>query len=60
MLVAVKILKPLEMKALLALGAELHLSQYGGWNQLQNQSAYQKIRVAKNKCLSLCKNCGIS
>ena len=48
------------MKALLALGAELHLSQYGGWNQLQNQSAYQKIHVAKNKCLSLCKNCGIS
>lgn len=48
------------MKALLGLGAELHLSQYGGWNQLQNQSAYQKIRVAKNKCLFLCKNCGIS
>ena len=37
------------MKTVLALGAEVHLSQYGGWNQLQNQQAYQKIRIAKNK-----------
>lgn len=41
------------MKTVLALGAEVHLSQYGGWNQLQNQQAYQKIRIAKNKCLFL-------
>ena len=48
------------MKTVLALGAEVHLSQYGGWNQLQNQQAYQKIRFAKNKCLFLYKNGGIS
>ena len=48
------------MKTVLALGAEVHLSQYGGWNQLQIQQAYQKIRVAKNQCLFLCKNGGIA
>lgn len=48
------------MKTVLALGAEVHLLQYGGWNQLQNQQAYQKIRFAKNKCLFLYKNGGIS
>ena len=38
MFVAVKILKRLN-ESHDGLGAELHLSQYGGWNQLQNQSA---------------------
>ena len=33
MFVAVKILKRLNESCV---GAELHLSQYGGWNQLQN------------------------